>query len=126
MGVIYKMLGLIDKSQQDKIWARDGHICRRCGENIDRRLNTKGAFFANSGIVITKGLPAMGVVHHINRIRLNNDESNLILLCGKCHRVIHSIARRVENTGKGLKSKMPQKEEIDDALKYVNFDYKEI
>jgi 5-methylcytosine-specific restriction endonuclease McrA len=120
------MLGLIDKSQQDNIWARDGHICRRCGESIDRRLNTKGAFFANGGIVITTRLPAMGVVHHINRIRLINDESNLILLCSKCHRKKHGIARRVENMKKGLKSKMPTKEEIEDTLKYVNFDYREI
>lgn len=120
------MLGLIDKSQQDNIWARDGHICRRCGDAIDRRLNTKGAFFANGRIAITKGLPAMGVVHHINRVRLNNDETNLVLLCGKCHRRIHAIARRVENVKKGLKSKMPLKEEIEDALEYVNFEYKEI
>lgn len=120
------MLGLIDKSQQDNIWARDGHMCRRCDVHIDRRLNTKGAFFSNGGIVITKGLPAIGVVHHINRIRLDNDENNLILLCGKCHRRIHAIARRVENVKKELKSKMPSKEELEDTLKYVNFDYKEI
>jgi len=117
------MLRLIDKSKQNLIWARDGSRCKRCGEYIDRRLNTKGGFFANGGIVITKGLPAMGVVHHINRIRLVNDESNLILLCGKCHRRIHAIARRVENVKKGLHSTMPSKEEIEDALKYVKFNY---
>lgn len=124
---LYKMLSIINKSQQDNIWARDSYKCRRCGKTIDRRLNTKGAFFANGGITITKGLPAMGVVHHINRIRLINDESNLIILCGKCHRKIHNIARRVENVRKGsLKSKRPSIEEIKDALMYVNFEYKEI
>jgi len=112
------MLGLIDKSKQDLIWARDGSICKRCGECIDRRLNKKGAFFANGGIVITEGLPPMGVVHHKNRIRLNNDPTNLVLLCGKCHRRIHSIAKRVENRSKNY----PSKDEIDDALKYVTFE----
>ena len=52
-----------------QILAMDEYVCRVCGNAPD-----------------DKSLD----VHHIDRSRLNNKLSNLVSLCGKCHKSVHA------------------------------------
>lgn len=52
------------------VWKRDRHVCQRCGKSDDKMH-----------------------IHHIVTfavVELRAEPSNLVLLCGKCHRWVHS------------------------------------
>lgn len=48
---------------------RDGYMCQSCGEDVHGKRN--------------------GQVHHIDNIKENCEEDNLILLCIPCHQAVH-------------------------------------
>lgn len=51
-----------------RIVERDGYRCRICGKDgVESKLN----------------------VHHIDWDRSNNEDSNMVTLCGVCHRAVH-------------------------------------
>lgn len=54
---------------RESILERDNFACRVCGaDGVEARLN----------------------VHHIDYERRNNKDSNLVTLCGVCHRAVHN------------------------------------
>ena len=105
------MISLSKQKLKDYIWKRDNNTCQRCGTTINRALGIYG-----------------GMIHHTKRDSWSCDQDidTIILLCSKCHRQVHRIADRTEHSHRGYKTIRPTEEEIEDALKYVNFDYKEI
>ena len=107
----YKMINMSKQKLKDYIWKRDNNICRRCGVSIDRALGIHG-----------------GMIHHIKRDSWSCDQdiNTIILLCSNCHRQVHRIADRTEHSHREYKVTRPADEEIEDALKYVNFEYREI
>ena len=61
-------------SEYDKIYERDNYTCQLCG--VTESLNTKL------------------IIHHIIPLPYGDSKKeNLILLCTKCHRFIHSLLR---------------------------------
>ena len=109
----------MNKKQKDAIWGRDKSICQRCG------IQLRKDFQQDAEVKYSDCIIRGGVVHHKNGDgwKYNADLDKIILLCGKCHREIHRIATQSENALIGLKSKRPSLNEIEEALKYVHFDY---
>lgn len=63
----------IDQKMRNLIWIRDERVCQRCGQLVYRTLSPRG------------------VIHHINFNRATNPPSNLVLLCRRCHSILHNL-----------------------------------
>ena len=60
------------KTLRNQLIEERGNLCQNC----------KGKFFEN--------------IHHKDKNRKNNEPSNLMLLCRKCHSLEHARVRRIE------------------------------
>ena len=56
------------------------HKCQSCGDIVQSRISKKKIQLH---------------CHHIDMNPRNNDESNLIALCGPCHREFHEFQKRI-------------------------------
>ena len=60
---------------RDEIIERDNYTCQKCGHQYFRGRRNKG------------------VVHHIDGHASNNNPTNLVFLCRKCHMKVHAWDR---------------------------------
>lgn len=74
-------------------WARDQQVCQLCG--LD---------FKEGGKDVCKH------VHHIDQNTMNNNINNLVVLCAKCHRQVHS--KKIEGKFEFKKDFVPEKKEV--------------
>jgi len=68
------------ESIKNQLFERSGNACGACGSQ--REDGERGDSYNRPGIKI--------VPHHKDCNRANNDPSNLILLCTKCHSKVHT------------------------------------
>jgi len=79
------------KNLQRRVYYRDEEQCQFCKKELTYSQNSAGSL-----------IPSLHI-HHIDRNRKNNDESNLICLCASCHMKIHAYednVRKIKNNPK--------------------------
>lgn len=66
-------LKTIGEGMRGYIWERDERLCKKCQQLVYHTFTPRG------------------VIHHIDFDRTNNYEYNLLLLCSRCHRILHQL-----------------------------------